>query len=57
MNTIIFIIQLCFIDTSAMIADGFCDWNLAKHVMDVSIFCHGCLTSLDNYLLQVSIVV
>jgi len=33
-----------------MIADGFCDWNLVKHVTRVSIFLrHGCLTSLDTY--------
>jgi len=37
MNTIIFIIQLCFVDTSVMIVDGFCDWNLVKHVMRTSI--------------------
>jgi len=38
MNTIIFIIQLCFVDTAAMITDGFCDWKLVKHAMQVSIF-------------------
>jgi len=57
MNTIIFTIHLCFVDTAAMIADGFCDWNLVKHVTRVSIFlCHGCLTSLDTHP-RVSIVV
>jgi len=57
MNTIIFTIQLCFVDIAAMIADGFCDWNLVKNVTRVSIFfCHGYLTSLETYL-QVSIVV
>jgi len=46
-----------FVDIAAMIADGFCDWNLVKHVMRVSIFLrHGCLTSLDTYH-RVSIVV
>jgi len=35
MNTIIFIIQLCFVDTSVMIADGFYDWNLVKHMMRI----------------------
>jgi len=50
MSTIIFIIQLCFVDISAIIADGFCCWNLVKHVMHASIFFHHrFLTSLDTY--------
>jgi len=61
MNTNIFTIQLCFVDTAAMISDGFCGWNLVKHVMRVSFFLrHGCLTSLDTRLdtyPRVSIVV
>jgi len=37
MNTVIYIIQLCFVDTSAMTAEGFCDWNLVKHIMQASV--------------------
>jgi len=52
-------IQLRFVDTAVMITDGFCDWNLVKHVTRVSIFLRHrctCLTSLDTYP-RVSIVV
>jgi len=48
MNTIIFTIQLCFVDTAAMIADGFCDWNLVKHVIPVSILCTVYKNSITN---------
>ena len=42
MNTIIYIIQRCFLRTLAMISDGCNDWNPAKHVAHVT-------NSLDTY--------